>query len=48
MAPTSRFDYYTALKDLQLFARKLVLKKLHNTSCDNLGLSPQELEAIKT
>ncbi|XP_069596109.1 uncharacterized protein [Ranitomeya imitator] len=47
-SPTASFDFFSALKDLNLFARKLVLKKLHEKQ--NLGevWSERELEAIAT
>ncbi|XP_069590016.1 uncharacterized protein [Ranitomeya imitator] len=45
-SPTNNFDFFTAIKDLFLFARKLILKKLHSKG--NGGPEVQaEMEALK-
>lgn len=46
-SPTADYDLFTAVKDLHLFARKLVLKKLHNKlRQDDVGWTPEELRVI--
>ncbi|XP_073428224.1 uncharacterized protein [Dendrobates tinctorius] len=45
-SPTNSFDYFTALKDLQLFSRKLILKKLHARSHTLEALSDVERAAL--
>ncbi|KAM4042686.1 uncharacterized protein ACNLHF_013256 [Anomaloglossus baeobatrachus] len=46
-SPTNSFHYFTALKDLYLFSRKLVLKKLHNKRDVGLDtLTDTEREAL--
>ncbi|KAM4045380.1 uncharacterized protein ACNLHF_009208 [Anomaloglossus baeobatrachus] len=46
-SPVNNFDFFTALKDTHLFARKLILKKFHHRR-DNTGLdSPAEREALQ-
>ncbi|CAJ0918423.1 unnamed protein product [Ranitomeya imitator] len=45
-SPVASFDYFTALKDLHLFARKLVLKKLHDKPSTASEWSTQEQETI--
>ncbi|XP_077148359.1 uncharacterized protein LOC143809084 [Ranitomeya variabilis] len=46
-SPTSPFDSFIAIKDLHLFARKLVLKKLHDKSERGEEWSAEELDTIK-
>ncbi|XP_069621235.1 uncharacterized protein [Ranitomeya imitator] len=47
-SPTNGFNYFTALKDLHLFSRKLVLKKLHCRGTNDLeGWSPAERDTIR-
>ncbi|XP_056427508.1 uncharacterized protein LOC130368175 [Hyla sarda] len=45
-SPTNSFDYFTALKDLNLFSRKLLLRRLH-AKRDQLLSTPEEREAIQ-
>ncbi|KAM4043688.1 uncharacterized protein ACNLHF_013939 [Anomaloglossus baeobatrachus] len=46
--PTNCFNLFTAVKDLHLFARKLILKKLHHRSHGGDGLdSTLEREALQ-
>ncbi|XP_075690643.1 uncharacterized protein LOC142658921 [Rhinoderma darwinii] len=46
-SPSNSFDYFTALKDLHLFSRKLVLRKLHSRGDMDLGLNTTlEKEAL--
>ncbi|XP_077131129.1 uncharacterized protein LOC143785876 [Ranitomeya variabilis] len=47
-SPSSSFDSFLAVKDLNLFARKLVLKKLHSRSDKGMEWTEKELEAIAT
>ncbi|XP_069611069.1 uncharacterized protein [Ranitomeya imitator] len=44
-SPTNGFNFFTALKDLHLFSRKLILKKLHSGrghGSDTLGCTEEE------
>ncbi|XP_056408622.1 uncharacterized protein LOC130313384 isoform X3 [Hyla sarda] len=45
-SPTNSFDYFTALKDLNLFSCKLLLRRLH-AKRDQLLSTPEEREAIQ-
>ncbi|CAJ0944873.1 unnamed protein product [Ranitomeya imitator] len=45
-SPTASFDLFSVMKDLNLFARKLVLKKLHEKSNFGEEWTEQELETI--
>ncbi|XP_077137152.1 uncharacterized protein LOC143796543 [Ranitomeya variabilis] len=45
-SPTASFDLFSVMKDLNLFARKLVLKKLHEKSNSGEDWTEQELESI--
>ncbi|XP_069588361.1 uncharacterized protein [Ranitomeya imitator] len=45
-SPVSPFDSFLAVKDLHLFARKLVLKKLHDKSDRSEEWSNEELETL--
>ncbi|XP_069605746.1 uncharacterized protein [Ranitomeya imitator] len=45
--PTNSFNYFTAMKDTQLFLRKVILRKLHFKSRDDVGLDTTlEQEAL--
>ncbi|CAJ0936767.1 unnamed protein product [Ranitomeya imitator] len=46
-SPTNSFDYFSALKDLHLFSRKLILKKLHSSRDPTVGMSVIEREALR-
>ncbi|XP_069601861.1 uncharacterized protein [Ranitomeya imitator] len=47
-APTNGFNFFTALKDLHLFSRKLILKKLHSRGGHGSeGLDCTEGEALR-
>ncbi|XP_075690371.1 uncharacterized protein LOC142658662 isoform X2 [Rhinoderma darwinii] len=46
-SPSNSFDYFTALKDLHLFSRKLILRKLHSRGDLDMGLnSAMERETL--
>ncbi|XP_073409854.1 uncharacterized protein [Dendrobates tinctorius] len=47
-SPVNNFDYFTAVKDLHLFSRKIILRKLHSRPLSDQSLSVSEAEAIHT
>lgn len=45
--PNKDIDKFEAIKDIQLFARKIILKQLYDKNIkDGTQLRPQEVEAI--
>ncbi|XP_073423075.1 uncharacterized protein [Dendrobates tinctorius] len=46
-SPTNPFNFFVALKDLHLFSRKLLLRKLHHKNISQESLTESEMEALR-